>query len=1783
MDKYHIYEEIGKGDFSQVFKGREKKKIEYVAIKRVEKSMMSKVVNEVQIMHKLDSPHMLKFHDWYETRNNLWLILEYCTGSDLESLLLQDGHLPESSVRSLGLDMLAGLKYLHGLGLLHCDLRPRNFLVDEYGILKICDFKLARRVPKVPLGPLDGPGAVMLEQRGTPPYMAPELWRDDGLHSFTSDFWALGCVLYELRRGQAPFGDEETIIKRLLDNIETVEPVSFPLAPYKKERPSTGDNNSSNNNSNSNQYSSRQSPSTTNSRRQQQQQREGRSPGKVVESLPSMSAELGDLLCWLLEKPPQNRCKWAEVSVHPFWGHKSNAIPQGLPEEVAFQGMLRGYEKENERSIEQALVRECGMTEMQAHDMVQNREALPTAPVPAKPGSAAKLPLQPHVSDSTPIRPAAKSAGESSSHGGGGSGGNRLADVFTIQEDAKAEAKEVKRHRAGSERTPDRNQRPLENKDLPPSQYNTPVVNRAGPPVAAEQQNGGNAVSNGANYSTNGAHAMDSAHRVTTPHNKDGRGHHAEGSFFGASPTKNDASHFYGNDSAAVNGGVDQDVTGVNQVTPGIFGDMTPATGAAPGTADAGGAGRWPVEMSAEALLLHAQDTQVKPVVGNKNIETLEKYPVKTANMPFDVLTLQAVQEMDGGALEQHLTAVYKAVQRATADAAGAIGRGGAASGSTMCAERIQMLSYLVSIGSVSEVANIVLNTNFVSLMLKLVKGPNMPASSTLESRSGSRGSSREGARQMVVTPAMASLRCCAATVLATMLRYATFVSPPSSKTKDEHLLPVLTSILRSEYAPNGTAPSATRDAGTRLDPKLKRRVIAALGETLFYISSQEGEAEGEDARWIIPTATISCLVRCLKDDSDEIVRHYAAKTIENVLAQGGQEHKRRLVSVDVATRLLEMSQHGRNDAMQATCGMALSHMFTFVMTCEQAAAEEPPSPARGASVRGARKINSSPSTASDNGVAPGAGARFMVKVLDRGGLPAILETLNDGQPKLQQAYLNVLNLLFALPAELAKAIKKDIQVEAPTASPLNKAARVFSRASNTVPGAAELRSTRQFFLRSATLVPTILKLVETGGSTAVRAKALLTAQLFCDHQPALLTQFCERRLPSILMRLVEPLVLAASGSAGQSVRSSLQQLTRGSGAAEPTTVPKGSAAYPMHAALSFLAFVRAACTSGSAELAVQIARIAAVDGDPTYGGSYGGASPSPTKRSTLRSPGAGSSSYRSSPAVNQRLTPSGADKRGGSSHGGHRPSSRSGAIAPDISRIHSLTELVRGTLAAAVLPSLRRLILADGPDLVLAVTSALAELPKARAGLTTISASDPFAVEAAAALSAADQALLAALEGIAAVDAADLLLGIGSHSARSNEQAYGFTSNTVGAGSFAEALSLLLPVVAGLCSHSDGDVRVIVGSALRRLLPGALRALLHCVKERTLLQTRCIQCMQVPCGDALALLLSDQAPIPQYAVRMLNESLLITSDLADLVVRQLTENGVLPALVGLFGRQAQHAGEWGSEQDPQLTLLLRSIMERRGAALSLLEAGLPLALCGTIHHAVYGQYQLEEQGRNMAMTHRLNYLLTLQPMIDLLHVVLHYVIRQLSTEADKDAAHACNLVNTCNALVSALLSTLTTACLDLAGIDPAIEGASTVPHIADTTSRSLGILFDLFPDTVSDSICRANRDLRNAYAIDLRIKGRDSTACDVFSAVLVKPSAHMRLRSRLLKIIAGVATMAPQLGTAAAVSSMLQSTPMQRALAECAAATEGNRGADADTVAFAQLARTVLTSAAAL
>ncbi|KAK1932017.1 Serine/threonine-protein kinase RUNKEL [Phytophthora citrophthora] len=146
---------------------------------------MDKILNEVPFLHKLDSPYVVKFFDWYESSKHIWLILEYCMGGDLLNLITQDKQLPEFTVKAFGMELVAGLQYLHFNSILYCDLKPANILIDEFGSLKLADFGLARRIPTSDAAP-ERPLAP-----GSPHYMAPELFQQPAIHSFASDFWAL--------------------------------------------------------------------------------------------------------------------------------------------------------------------------------------------------------------------------------------------------------------------------------------------------------------------------------------------------------------------------------------------------------------------------------------------------------------------------------------------------------------------------------------------------------------------------------------------------------------------------------------------------------------------------------------------------------------------------------------------------------------------------------------------------------------------------------------------------------------------------------------------------------------------------------------------------------------------------------------------------------------------------------------------------------------------------------------------------------------------------------------------------------------------------------------------------------------------------------------------------------------------------------------------------------------------------------------------------------------------------------------------------------------------------------------------------------------------------------------------------------------------------------------------------------------------------------------------------------------------------------------------------------
>lgn len=276
MNQYHIYEKIGKGKHSVVYKGRKKKSIQYHAIKSVDKSQKARVLQEVRTMHALDHKNILKFFAWYETTNHLWLILEYCVGGDLMSLLRQDVRLPESSIHDFARDMVVALQFLHANSIIYCDIKPSNILLDENGRLKLGGFGLSRRLSDINKNPVTNlPPA----KRGTPCYMAPELFSEGATHSTASDLWSLGCVLYECATGRPPFMDSS--FNQLAHDILHNDPAAIPGA----------------------------------------------------------SPEFSHLLFRLLDKNPATRIKWAELVEHRFWQTRLSLLE--LPPEPALDAFIQ--------------------------------------------------------------------------------------------------------------------------------------------------------------------------------------------------------------------------------------------------------------------------------------------------------------------------------------------------------------------------------------------------------------------------------------------------------------------------------------------------------------------------------------------------------------------------------------------------------------------------------------------------------------------------------------------------------------------------------------------------------------------------------------------------------------------------------------------------------------------------------------------------------------------------------------------------------------------------------------------------------------------------------------------------------------------------------------------------------------------------------------------------------------------------------------------------------------------------------------------------------------------------------------------------------------------------------------------------------------------------------------------------------------------------------------------------------------------------------------------------
>ncbi|XP_054046791.1 serine/threonine-protein kinase ULK4 isoform X4 [Rissa tridactyla] len=237
MENFILYEEIGRGNKTVVYKGRRKGTINFVAVLCTDKCKRAEITNWVRLTHEIRHKNIVTFHEWYETSNHLWLVVELCTGGSLESVIAQDEHLPEDVVREFGVDLITGLHHIHKLGIIFCELTPGKILLEGPGTLKFSNFCLAKVDGEnledffALVGSEEGEGDVSESTpqrypknrfRGSPLYTAPEAIKGEDF-SKASDLWSLGCLLYEMFAGRPPFFSDS--LSELIEKIFYEDPL----------------------------------------------------------------------------------------------------------------------------------------------------------------------------------------------------------------------------------------------------------------------------------------------------------------------------------------------------------------------------------------------------------------------------------------------------------------------------------------------------------------------------------------------------------------------------------------------------------------------------------------------------------------------------------------------------------------------------------------------------------------------------------------------------------------------------------------------------------------------------------------------------------------------------------------------------------------------------------------------------------------------------------------------------------------------------------------------------------------------------------------------------------------------------------------------------------------------------------------------------------------------------------------------------------------------------------------------------------------------------------------------------------------------------------------------------------------------------------------------------------------------------------------------------------------------------------------------------------------------
>lgn len=225
LGSYEVLERLGEGGIGVVYKARHLRLQRLVAIKLLRAERSSDALadvrfrREIQVIGQLQHPNIVSATDAGEVNGAHFLVMELLEGQDLHQLVRARGPLPIYEACGLIRQAAFGLQHAHEQGLIHRDIKPSNLMLTKQGVVKILDLGLARLNPTMDelattqeLGDATVSGVIV----GTIDYMAPEQFKDRHKIDGRADLYSLGCTLYFLLTGRAPFRDAgSSLLQRL--------------------------------------------------------------------------------------------------------------------------------------------------------------------------------------------------------------------------------------------------------------------------------------------------------------------------------------------------------------------------------------------------------------------------------------------------------------------------------------------------------------------------------------------------------------------------------------------------------------------------------------------------------------------------------------------------------------------------------------------------------------------------------------------------------------------------------------------------------------------------------------------------------------------------------------------------------------------------------------------------------------------------------------------------------------------------------------------------------------------------------------------------------------------------------------------------------------------------------------------------------------------------------------------------------------------------------------------------------------------------------------------------------------------------------------------------------------------------------------------------------------------------------------------------------------------------------------------------------------------------------